>query len=172
MAAAARVGERGDIRSTTGKSLNHRIYFVTTRDFETYSDTRLFYDGGFVSIDASLLKHGDQYVMFVKDETKRPEPAKNIRIARADSAQGPYGPASAPFSPDGVWVEGPTAITIDGVPHVYFDAYMEHRMRAMRSGDLEHWEDITDQLTFPEGMRHGSVLEVKQSVLDTLLLAE
>jgi len=164
--------DRGDIRSTTGKSLNHRIYFVTTRDFEIFSETQLFYDGGFVSIDASLLKDGDHYIMFLKDETKRPEPEKNIRIAVADQAQGPYGPASAPFSPKGVWVEGPTAVTINGVHYVYFDAYMEHRMRAMRSGDLEHWEDISDQITFPEGIRHGSVLPVSRDVLDRLIAAQ
>jgi beta-xylosidase len=164
--------DRGDIRSTTGKSLNHRIYSVTTRDFETFSDTQLFYDGGFVSIDASLLKHDDHYIMFLKDETKRPEPEKNIRIAVADNAQGPFGPASAPFSPESVWVEGPTAVTINGVHYVYFDAYMEHRMRAMRSPDLEHWEDISDQLSFPEGIRHGSVLPVSRNVLDRLIAAQ
>tara|TARA_R110000803_G_scaffold112327_3_gene180694 strand:+ start:1889 stop:2857 length:969 start_codon:yes stop_codon:yes gene_type:complete len=164
--------DRGDIRSTIGKSLNHRIYAVTTRDFETYSATHLFYDGGFVSIDASLLDADGRYIMFLKDETKRPEPEKNIRMAFADHAQGPYGPASPPFSPDGVWVEGPTAVKIDGKYYIYSDAYMEHRMRAMRSADLETWEDITDDISFPEGTRHGSVLEVKQSVLDRLLAAE
>lgn len=163
---------RGDIRSTTGKDINHRVYAVTTKDFETWSDTHLFYDGGFVSIDASLLEDDGRYIMFIKDETKHPEPEKNIRIAYSDHAQGPYGPASAPFSPDGVWVEGPTAVIIDGDYHVYFDAYMEHRMRAMRSADLETWEDITDEISFPEGSRHGSVLAVPRSVVDGLIAAE
>ncbi|KCZ92913.1 glycoside hydrolase family 43 protein [Hyphomonas johnsonii] len=161
--------DRGDIRSTVGKALNHRIYAVTTKDFQTYSDTALFYDGGFVSIDASLLEDDGRYVMFIKDETKRPEPEKNIRMAFAAHAQGPYGPASAPISPDGVWVEGPTAVKIGGQVHVYFDAYMEHRMRAMRSADLETWEDITDLVSFPAGTRHGSVLEVTQRELAALL---
>ena len=164
--------DRGDIRSTTGKSINHRVYAVTTKDFETYSDTHLFYDGGFVSIDASLLKHGDEYLMFIKDETKRPEPEKNIRLATAPAPQGPWSPASEPFSPEGVWVEGPTAAEIHGEVYVYFDAYMEHAMMGMRSADLTQWEDISDRLTFPEGARHGSVLPVTRERLDALLAAE
>ncbi|MCI4643659.1 MAG: glycoside hydrolase family 43 protein [Hyphomonadaceae bacterium] len=164
--------DRGDIRSTTGKSINHRIYAVTTSDFETYSDTHLFYDGGFVSIDASLLKHGEQYLLFLKDETKRPTPEKNVRLARGASAQGPWGAVSEPFSPEGVWVEGPTAAWIDGAVHVYFDAYMEHRMRGMRSTDLETWEDISDQLSFPDGIRHGTVLPITRERLEALLAAQ
>lgn len=164
--------DRGDIRSTTGKSINHRVYAVTTKDFETYSDTHLFYDGGFVSIDASLLERDGAYLMFIKDETKRPEPEKNIRLATAPAPQGPWSPASEPFSPEGVWVEGPTATEINGKVYVYFDAYMEHAMMAMRSADLTKWEDISDQLTFPEGSRHGSVLPITRERLDALLAAE
>ncbi|MEJ0058379.1 MAG: hypothetical protein WDM79_01750 [Terricaulis sp.] len=68
--------DRGDIRSTLGIGINHRIYFTKTRDFVTYTPTALFYDGGFVSIDASILRDGERYIMFIKDETKRPEPEK------------------------------------------------------------------------------------------------
>ena len=160
--------DRGDIRSTLGIGINHRIYYVKTKDFETYTDTQLFYDGGFVSIDASLLRDGDRYIMVVKDETKRPEPEKNIRIAIAADAQGPYGPASPPFSPEGVWVEGPTATKIDDEFYVYYDAYMEHRMMGARSKDLIHWEDVSDRLTFPEGSRHGTVLKIDSEILEGL----
>ncbi|MEZ5953059.1 MAG: glycoside hydrolase family 43 protein [Hyphomonas sp.] len=161
--------DRGDIRSTIGKSLNHRIYAVTTRDFETYSDTFLFYDGGFVSIDASILQEPDRAIMFIKDETKRPVPEKNVRIAIAETAHGPFGEASAPVSPEGVWVEGPTVMKVDGTYLVYFDAYMEHRMRAMRSDDLETWDDITGEISFPAGTRHGSVLKVDKAVIDRII---
>jgi beta-xylosidase len=165
--------DRGDIRSTLGIGINHRIYFVKTRDFVTYTETALFYDGGFVSIDASLLRDGDRYVMFIKDETKRPEPEKNIRVAFADNAQGPYGPASAPFSPDDVWVEGPSAVQISEMTYVYYDAYMPpQHMMAARSADLENWEDISDLISFPDGTRHGSVLRVERPVLDALLARE
>lgn len=164
--------DRGDIRSTIGKGINHRIWYTTTKDFETYTPTELFYDGGFVSIDASIMKDGDRWVMFIKDETKRPEPEKNIRVSIAPHLQGPWGPSSPPFSPDGVWVEGPQAIKIDGQFYVYFDAYMEHRMMAMRSPDLIHWEDISDEISFPEGARHGSILETDRATVERLIAAQ
>ena len=99
-----------DTQTDDGRTRNHRIYCVTTSDFETYTEPRLFYDGGFNAIDAMIVKDSNTYVMFVKDETFEPVNKKNIRIAIADKAEGPYSPASKPFSPD--WVEGPTAIKI------------------------------------------------------------
>jgi hypothetical protein len=41
-------------------------------------------------------------------------------------------------------------------------------MGAVRSSDLENWEDISGQIHFPEGTRHGTVLKVKESVLENL----
>ena len=37
------------------KGWDHRMYYVTTRDFEKFSETRLFYDAGFNVIDGTLL---------------------------------------------------------------------------------------------------------------------
>jgi len=154
-------GDRGD-----GRVLNHRIYYVTTRDFVTFSDTKLFYDDGFNAIDATIVKNADRYVMFIKDETKVPVAKKNIRIAIATRAEGPYGPASEPFSPD--WVEGPTALKIGDYWHVYYDAYTRHRMEGARSKDLVHWEPITEMLSFPKGLRHGTAFAVSNEILAAL----
>lgn len=149
-----------------GVVLNHRIYYVTTSDFETYTDTRLFYNDGFNCIDATIIKDGETYVMFIKDETRAPVPKKDIRIATAQRAEGPYGPASRPFTPD--WVEGPTALKIGDAWYVYYDAYRRHQMEGARSEDLEHWEPITDQLSFPDGVRHGTAFRVPQKILAAL----
>jgi predicted GH43/DUF377 family glycosyl hydrolase len=143
--------------------LNHRIYAVTTSDFETYTDTKLFYDDGFNCIDATIVQDGATYVMFIKDETKAPVAKKHIRIATAERAEGPYGPASPPFTPD--WVEGPTALKIGDTWHVYYDGYTRHRMEGARSKDLKTWESITDQLSFPKGIRHGTAFRVSNDIL-------
>ena len=71
---------------------NHRMYYVTTKDFATFSETKLFYDRGFNVIDAAVVQEGRRYVMFLKDETNKPfTPQKNIRVAFSDRATGPYG---------------------------------------------------------------------------------
>jgi hypothetical protein len=39
---------------------------------------------------------------------------------------------------------------------------------AMESGDLVHWEDVTDRLSLPAGVRHGTALAVPGGVLAPL----
>lgn len=148
---------------------NHRMYFITTRDFETLSETQLLYDDGFNVIDATIHRIDGEYVMFLKDETRYPEPAKNLRIARSDKLTGPYGPASAPITLNDEWVEGPTAVETPEGWVVYFDRYRQHQMGAIRSRDLKQWESLNDQLSFPEGTRHGTVFKVNTSVLEGLM---
>ena len=150
-----------------GGKLNHRIYCVTTKDFETYSETRLFYDDGFNVIDVTIVKDDDRYVMFVKDETRYPVAKKNIRVAFSDKLEGPYGHASEPISPD--WVEGPTVLKIADTWYLYYDGYTRHRYEGVRSKDLKNWESITDKLSFPKGTRHGTAFIVTDEVLAKLL---
>ena len=146
---------------------NHRMYYTLTKDFVEFSPTKLLYDHGFNVIDATIHKIGEEYVMFLKNEIKHPDPEKNIRIARSKSLTGPYSKASEAITVN--WVEGPTAIEINEKWVVFYDQYTRHEMGAIQSSDLEHWEDISDQIHFPEGTRHGTVFKVQQSVLDKLL---
>jgi len=146
---------------------NHRMYCTTTKDFKTYTPTRLFYEGGFNVIDSTIARHGDRYVMILKDETRYP-PAKNLRIATSEKVTGPWSKASTPCSPKGMWVEGPTCLKVGDQWHVYFDAYRKHRYGAMRTRDFKTWEDISDQLILPKGTRHGTAFPVHQSLLDAL----
>ena len=148
---------------------NHRIYYVTSKDLSDFSETKLLYDHGFNVIDATLLKDGDRYIMFLKDETNKPfTPQKNIRVAFGNHLTGPYGPPSEPITGD-YWCEGPTAIKIDDIYYVYFDRYREDRFGAVRSDDLETWTDIAEQLHFPENARHGTILRVSGEVLHKLM---
>lgn len=105
--------------------------------------------------------------MFVKDETLRPNPRKNIRVAYAGKAEGPYGPASAAISPD--WVEGPTLLWIGDWCYLYYDAYTRHRYEGARSRNLTDWESITDKLTYPKGVHHGTAFEMPVEVVEKLL---
>jgi hypothetical protein len=166
----------GRFPQTAGASeddLNHRMYCTTTKDFVTFTPTELFYDPGFNCIDATFLHADGQRWLIIKDETKFPAPAKNLRLGPAAGVRGPFGPLSEPFTPPGLWVEGPTALKIGDDYLVYFDAYTTKHYRAMRSRDLRTWEDVTDRTTFPnEGtpdrMRHGTVIEVPRTLIDPL----
>jgi beta-xylosidase len=150
----------------SSRKLNHRVYYVTSSDFTSYTDTKLFFEDGFNVIDATLIKEAGKYSLFVKDETQRPVARKNIRIATAEKAEGPFSHASEPFSPD--WVEGPTALKIGPYWYVYYDAYTRHRMEGARSKDLVHWSPITDQISFPNGVRHGTAFSASNEILAPL----
>lgn len=151
---------------SAGKGRNHRIYYVTTKDFKTYSKAALLYDGGFNVIDATIVQDGKRFVMVIKDETEKPEAKKNLRLATSDKAVGPYSAASEPFTRS--WVEGATVLKHNGDWIVYYDMYREHRYGALRTRDWQTWQDLTQALEFPVGARHGTVLAVSAAVLEKL----
>ena len=145
---------------------NHRMYYVTTKDFETFGETKLLYDPGFNVIDATIVKDNKRWIMFMKDETREPA-QKNLKIAYSDKLTGPYSAASKPVTGD-CWVEGPTAVKIGNEWIVYFDMYRDKRFGAISSSDLETWKDISDSISLPQGIRHGSILEVKKELFERL----
>jgi len=168
-------GKFPETQAAAGKDLNNRIYCTTTKDFVSFTPTRLFYDPGFSVIDATILPANGRFYLIVKDESLIP-PKKHLRIAVSDDIMGPYSEPGPPFTPPGLWAEGPTAIRIGGEYLVYFDAYMKKFYGAMRSHDLQHWEDVTDRMTFPdagtpERMRHGTVIAVPAALVEQLRAA-
>jgi Predicted unsaturated glucuronyl hydrolase involved in regulation of bacterial surface properties, and related proteins len=146
---------------------NHRMYYVTTKDFKTFSETELFYEPGFNVIDATVVRDSGRWVMFLKDETREPA-QKNIKIACADQLKGPYSAAGEPITGD-YWAEGPTATKIDGEWTVYFDKYIDHRYGAVASKDLISWHEVSHHLRMPEGIRHGTVFRISKQELQRLI---
>ena len=76
--------------------------------------------------------------------------------------------AGEPFSPKGLWVEGPTTAKIGDYWYVYFDAYKNGYYGVMKTKDFKTWEDVSEKLVYPKGMRHGSVFPVSAKILDKL----
>ena len=147
---------------------NHRIYYTTTKDFKIFSPTKLLYDKGFNVIDATIVRDGKSYIMFLKDETPKPMPQKNIRIATSSTLTGNYSLPTAPITGN-YWAEGPTAIKIGDTWIVYFDKYRDHKYGAVSSTDLVNWTDISDKISFPKGTRHGTVFTITKEEFATFL---
>jgi hypothetical protein len=140
----------------------HRIYYVETRDFTTYTPAKILYDDGFSVIDAFIVKPSPgRFVMVMKDETALPAPKKNLRIAEATRAEGPYSAASAPISVD--WVEGPSVLKRGNDWFMYYDEYTRRKYGALQSPDLKQWT-LVNNLNFPRGVRHGTAFEVPADV--------
>lgn len=148
---------------------NHRMYYLTTKDFKTFSETKMFYNPDFSVIDCTILEQDSKYYMFLKNEN--PNPAeKNIRIVVADQPDGPYPlEVSEPITGN-YWAEGPTPLIVGDYVYVYFDKYREHKYGAIRSKDMVNWEEVSDGLKFPRGIRHGTTFPVKKGVVKKLLM--
>ena len=146
--------------SAEGRRYNHRMYYVTTKNFEKWSGPKVLYDPGYSVIDASIVQDGAQWVMFLKNETRQPA-EKNLRVATAKKLTGPYSAAGPPITGK-YWAEGPTAVKIGGQWVVYFDKYTEKKYGAVTSPDLVHWKDNSDAVSFPKGARHGTVLKISR----------
>lgn len=156
--------------SESEKGLNHRIYYVTTKDFQTFSETAMFFNPDFSVIDATIVRDPirNDLIMIVKNENSLP-PEKNLRITRTMSlADGFSTDVSAPITGK-YWCEGPAPLFVNDTLYVYFDKYREHKYGAVRSVDGQHWEDVSDEVSFPSGTRHGTAFTVTESVLQRLL---
>ena len=157
--------------SESEKGLNHRIYYVTTKDFKDFSSTQMFFNPDFSVIDAAIVKDNksQDLIMVVKNENSNP-PEKNLRITRTQNITcGFPTEVSAPITGD-YWAEGPAPLFVEDTLYVYFDKYRDHRYGAVRS--LDHgktWEDISDRTSFPQGIRHGTAFVVDEAVLEKLL---
>ena len=159
--------------TTKNPGYNHRIYYVTTADFKTFSATKLLYNAGFNSIDAAIFQDGKKFVLVFKDESNTPFPVqKNLKLAFADAAIGPYGPATEAITPKGVWSEGPTPFKIGDKWYIFFDEYINKRYGLISSADLKTWTEITGQFTLPKGIRHGTVFHAPAEVIEALKKVE
>lgn len=144
---------------------NHRLYYTITRDFKTFSKAKLLYDPGFSSIDAVILKRKrNDYVMVLKDNTR---PERNLKIAFAKSALGPYTPASKPFTDS--FIEGPAVAKVGKDYLIYFDVYRKKIFGAMRTRDFVHFIDETSRVHLPRGHKHGTIFKAPRKIVDNLL---
>lgn len=142
---------------------NHRMYFTTTRDFHTFTPTKLFLDPGFSVIDCQIIKDGDRYVLILKDNTR---PERNIRVAFGDSPFGPWQNITPPFTDK--LTEGPTSLKLGDDWLIYFDSYGTKSYGAVRTRDFQTFTNVSSEMTFPEGLKHGTIFTATKKDLDYL----
>ncbi len=146
-------------------SNNHRMYVTTTKDFKTFSETKLFLDPGFSVIDAVIVKRGDKdYVLVLKDNTR---PERNLKVAFADNPMGPWKNISNPFSDK--FTEGPSVIRLKNEWLIYFDSYQKKIYEAVSTTDFKEFSNVTTDVRVPEGHKHGTIVPVKRKIIRQLI---
>ena len=144
---------------------NHRLYYLTTKDFKHFSKPQLFYDPGFSAIDATLVKRGkNDYVMVVKDNSR---PMRNIKVAFANSPYGPWSSASEPFTES--FTEGPSTAKVGDWYYIYYDSYRHKIYGAHRTKDFKNFQNQTGAVNFPVGHKHGTVFMADEGLVEGLI---
>jgi len=161
-------GKFPEIETTPNEiGLNHRQYYVTTRDFITFSETALFYDPGFSVIDGTIVKKDSLYWFIIKNEMSVPS-EKNLRVTFTDNLPNGFPDSVSGNISGELWAEGPSPLVIGDYVHVYFDKYRNRRYGAIRSSDGQNWEDISHLVSFPRGTRHGTAIKVPKRFIERL----
>lgn len=147
---------------------NHRMYYTTTKDFQTFTETKLFSDPGFSIIDAVIVKKSDEdYVLVLKDNTR---PNRNLKVAFADNPLGPYEQVSAPFSD--YMTEGPSVVKVNDQWLIYFDSYGSKSYEAVATKDFRTFDNINHKISIPEGHKHGTIFKASKRDLKRLMRRE
>ena len=147
---------------------NHRMYYVTTKDFKTFSEAKLFLDPGFSVIDCVIVKRAkNDYALIVKDNTR---PRRDIQVAFGTSPTGPFTNMTEPFS--GHLSEGPTVLKKDGKWLIYYDNYGEKNYKAVETVDFKTFKDVSNKIQLPEGHKHGTITTISKKVYQKLLAKE
>ena len=154
-------------RGIEDDSNNHRMYITTTKDFQTFSESKLFLDPGFSVIDAVIVQRGSEdYVLVLKDNTR---PERDIKVAFSNKAEGPYTHVSAAFTE--TFTEGPAVLKKGKDYLVYYDAYRKKTYDAKFTTDFKTFRDVSNEVQVPEGHKHGTIFTVNKKILKGLLQA-
>jgi len=170
---------------------NHRMYYTTTRDFQNFTPTKLFFDPNFSVIDCQILKlendplsrssttlssaggerdkrggmtSPEKYVLLLKDNTR---PHRNIRVAFGDTPLGPWRDISTNLTAN--FTEGPCGLKIGDDWLIYYESYQAKHYGAVKTRDFRTFTDVTTRMTFPPGLKHGTAFVATKHDLNNLL---
>jgi hypothetical protein len=146
----------------------NRIWASRTKDFVTFTKPAVFFDPGFVVIDATMFHRRKDWVMVFKDQTMDPL-RYQVRWMSGPSVQGPWGEISGPITES--WSEGPSVVKVGDEFVVYYDHYRAPRAKyeGVQTKDWMHWESVDDRMSFPDHAKHGSFFRVSDAEAQQLL---
>ncbi len=158
--------------------MNQRMYYITTKDFQTYTPRKFFYaPADRVVIDAAITRVGPRdYRMVIKDEV-----AQSLHVCFptqeldtwAEMPRDYWGPMSEPFTgprvrPDNTNAEGPSVVQVGDEWFIYCDYWRARRNGLFATRDFKDFTRLNDELDVPFWVRHGTVIEVPATVIESL----
>lgn len=164
----------------TGRSPPNQLMYVTTRDYETFSEEQVYFSPGYPVIDCSLLHVPEQgenvWYRWVKSEV-------DYRIWQQRSADGIFGTwTNVGIAPDGTRItfadqysnnEGQLAFRDNADPglfHLWVDqssteTYIPAQSRTL--DDMSAWK-LSDTQNFTQNTKHGWIFPLNQQQYDAI----
>ena len=156
-----------------GSPYDNRVYITRTKDFQTFSEARVFFDPGFASIDAVMRRDEaeQRWAMIIKcsrDWNLPSNPGRNLwftstgldldRLSFAP-LQGPIAGNHAPMfsnpDPPKSMAEGPSLLRYRGSWMLIWDEPAGGGLQLARSPDLKMWTHCKGA-QFPRRAQHGT----------------
>ena len=164
----------------TGSTYN-RMMYATTRDFRTFSAPKVWVDPGYSVIDSTVIKNGDTYYRFTKDERNNTSSTpcskfileqKSTSLLSTDwgfvkDCIGKATSTSAGINQG----EGPTVFksNTEDKWYVFIDEFGGRGYVPFETTDLESGQfTMSKDYQLPGRPRHGTVLPVTKAELDRL----
>lgn len=148
-----------------------RIYYVTTKDFNAFSDPKILFRNGFPAggapgnngpIDAFIYKEGKRYIIFYKKDDNSRVP--NVYYRTGKTPEGEWGEEYGPIKPS-TGDEGPSVLKVNGRYCMFTDPFESDSAFVFMSRDLKNWQrEVTDLK-----MSHGTVIEISRETAIKLL---
>ncbi len=137
---------------------NPRIFYATTRDFETFSEPALLFDPNYSVKDAVLLHDGERFALLHNDNST---PMQDLRVAFGASPLGPWAPSRDAFTQKSF--ENPYAIQLGGEWWIYDTKTPDGATTLEKTRDFWTYTD-SGGIRFPLKSRLAGVMEVPGSV--------
>ena len=154
-----------------GENPKQKIYAAYTKDFKTFTESKLYIERGNHVIDTTIIKNAEGYYRYSKDET-----TKNIRVDFSPSLTGgEFVQVYSPVLDDIFGVEGPEIFKFNDREEwcLIVDQYAIHGgylpliTKNLASGEFR----VLDASEFDMGStvkRHGGIINITESEYDML----
>ncbi|WP_199751915.1 immunoglobulin-like domain-containing protein [Actinoplanes sp. ATCC 53533] len=171
---ASKIYPENDPNHTTGT--HNKMMYATTRDFVTFSTPKVWVDPGYSVIDSTIIKKGDTYYRFTKDERNNTSDKPCSKFIIAEKSTSILDPAYAPVAEcigKGALsaAEGPTVFksNTEDKWYLFLDEFGGRGYLPFESTDMKNWSQAP-AFKLPASPRHGTVLPITQAEYDRLLL--
>lgn len=150
----------------------HRMLYVTTRDFVTFSDPQIWQDAGMSRIDTTVIQEDGVFYRFTKDEGATGTGCSDIIEERSSQLLAPVSSWTQVVACIGrnagtSAVEGPTVFKantgdVNGEKfYLFVDEYGDRGYIPLETADIANptWK-VSSSYKLPTSPRHGTVLPI------------